>query len=82
MLGKARFYIGMPIATAARRLFRQTRNKDKQRVRFRRKRETLGHDGSAMVVETTYNSGADGNYVSEEGRATLRLPILRKSWWA
>ena len=32
-----------------------------------------------MSAEVTYDSGADGNYMSEEDRAKLGLPILRKS---
>ena len=35
--------------------------------------------GSAMMVELTYDSGADGNYVIKRDRAKLGLPILRKS---
>ena len=35
--------------------------------------------GSAMAVEMTYDSGADGHYVSERDRAKLGLPILRRS---
>ena len=67
------------IAATARRLFKQAKNKTKQRVRFAHKAEILGQGGSAMAVEITYDSEADGNYVSEEDRAKLRLPILRKS---
>ena len=33
----------------------------------------------AMSTEVTYNSGADGNYMSEDDRAELGSPILRKS---
>ena len=68
----------MTIATAARRLFKQARNKTRQRVRFASKTVTLGRE-SAMIVEATYDSGADGHYVSERDRAKLGLPILRKS---
>ena len=32
-----------------------------------------------MAAEITYDSGADGNYVSKEDRASLKLPILRTS---
>ena len=32
-----------------------------------------------MAAEVTYNSGADRNYMSEEDRAKLGLPILCES---
>ena len=32
-----------------------------------------------MAAEVTYDSGADRNYMSEEERVKLGLPILRKS---
>ena len=41
--------------------------------------ETQEYDESAMAAEVTYNSGADGHYMSEEDRAKLGLPILWES---
>ena len=71
--------VGMTIATTARRLFRQTKNNTRQRVRFASKVDTVGKAGSTMTVEATYDSEPDGNYISKENRVVkLRLPILRK----
>ena len=67
------------MATAARRLFKQIKQGSKQRVRFATSVNTQEYDESAMAAEVTYDSGADGNYMSEEDRAKLGLPILRVS---
>ena len=67
------------VATAACRLFKQIKQQSKQRVRFSSSVDTQEYDESAMTAEVTYDSGADGNYMSEEDRARLGLPILRES---
>ena len=41
--------------------------------------DTHEYDESAMAAEVTYDSGADGNYMSETNRAKLGLPILCES---
>ena len=41
--------------------------------------DTQEYDESEMAVEVTYDSRANGNYMSEEDRARLGLPILRES---
>ena len=38
---------------------------------------TYGHESQALVV--TYDSGADGHYISKADHQQARLPILRKS---
>ena len=48
-------------------------------MRFATSVNTQEYDESAMAAEVTYDSGADGNYMSEEDRAKLGLPILRVS---
>ena len=52
-------------------------NKAKQ-VRFRPK-HTVGLIKDTSVVMITYNSGADGHYISEKDRKAAGLPILRPS---
>ena len=37
------------------------------------------YEESAISAEVTYDSGAHGNYMSEEDRAKRGLPILQKS---
>ena len=50
-----------------------------KRVRFKRDTTTatFNKDDEAFVV--TYDSGADGNYISEADRKKAGLPILRAS---
>ena len=71
--------LGSTVATAARRLCKQIKEGSKKRVRFATKVDTQEYDELALATEVTYDSGADGNYISEEDRAKLGLPTLRKS---
>ena len=48
-------------------------------MRFARKTKTVKFNSSDEAVIVTYNSGSDGNYVSEADRTKLGLPILRIS---
>jgi hypothetical protein len=64
------------VATAARRLFKQIKQKSRQRVRFANSVNKQEFSEEAMAAEVTYDSGANGNYMSEEDRASLGLPIL------
>ena len=41
--------------------------------------DTQEYDELAIAAEVTYDSGADGNYMSEANRAKLGLPIFRES---
>ena len=50
-----------------------------KRVRFKRETETATFRSEDEPIIVTYDSGADGNYISEEDRAKAGLPILRAS---
>lgn len=57
----------------------RTLNNNIRKVRFKRQnseRRYLSNDKPIMI---TYDSGADGNYLSEKDRAQAGLPILRPS---
>ena len=71
--------LGSTVATAARRLCKQIKEGSKKRVRFAANVDTQEYDELALSTEVTYDSRADRNYMSEEDRAKLGLPILRKS---
>ena len=71
--------LGSAVATAARRLCKQIKEGSKKRVQFASKVDTQEYNELAMATEVTYDSEADGNYMSEDDRAKLGLPILRKS---
>ena len=64
------------MATAARRLCKQIKEGSKKRVQFAAKVDTQEYNELAMATEVTYDSGADGNYMSEDDRAKLGLPRL------
>ena len=70
--------MGYAIRAQAKRAV-QTLLQSRPHVRFdtRVQVRTYGHDSPALVV--TYDSGADGHYISEADRQRSRLPILRKS---
>ena len=73
------FGLGRTVATAARRLFQQMKRGSTKTVRFESKPsvQTFGDNDKAIMI--TYDSGADGSYMSKDDRATLGLPILRQS---
>ena len=71
--------MGMTVATAARRLVQQIKRGRTKRVRFAMQPLVQNFDVGEELVMITYDSGADGNYVSEEDRARLGMPILQES---
>jgi len=71
--------LGRLLSAATRRLIRKMTNSNQHRISFA---------GQAMVAEyntknstgmVTYDSGADGHYISEKDRKAVGLPILRIS---
>ena len=58
--------IGQTLETAARRLLQQIKKGSTKRVRFAMHPSVQKIDVGEEPVMITYDSGADGNYVSEE----------------
>ncbi len=48
-------------------------------VRFAKNNEVHIFDNTETPIMITYNSGADGHYISEKDRRKVGLPIIRKS---
>lgn len=70
--------VGIALSAAARRLVRRA-TREENHVKFAARPTTVSfckEDTAAMV---TYDSGADGNYISETDRARAGMPILRVS---
>ena len=73
--------IGRALSAAVRRTVRhctQKYNKN-NRVTFKRQDDIALYTEEEAAVHITYDSGADGHYVSEKDRKQLGLPILRIS---
>ena len=51
----------------------------KKGVRFESKIKVRTYHGNDESIMVTYDSGADGNYVSKDDRRKAGMPILRKS---
>ena len=69
---------GYSMGTSIRRAISQLRP-DTPRVRFATTKRVRQFHGEAAAVMITYDSGADGHYISEKDRQQARLPILRQS---
>ena len=69
---------GQALGTELRR-FSRSLTRDKRKVGFARETKTVTFNRSDEAVMVTYNSGSDGNYVSEADRTKVGLPILRIS---
>ena len=67
------------VATAERRMFQQTKKGSTKRVRFAMQPSVQRFDAGEEPLMITYDSGADGNYVSKEDQARLGMPTLRQS---
>ena len=62
---------GQTVATAARRLFRQIQKGTTKRVRFSSRPGVCNYVEGQESIMITYDSGADGHYMSEDDRAKL-----------
>ena len=71
--------IEQTVATAALQMFQQINKGSTKRLRFAIQPSVQRFDVGEEPVMITYESGADGNYVSEKDRARLGMPILRQS---
>ena len=73
--------IGRALSATVRRAVRQYTKKysKNNRVTFEGNNTTATFNELAAAVHITYDSGADGHYVSERDRQQLGLPILRVS---
>jgi hypothetical protein len=70
---------GYNISTAFRRAI-QTIKPNTKRVRFATKFTTRSSNTNKTSTLITYDSGADGHYISERDRIAAGLPILRQSY--
>ena len=73
------FGLGRTVATAARRLFQQVQQGSTKRARFANRPAVQTYEDEDTAIMITYDSGSDGNYLSEADRNKLGLPILRQS---
>ena len=69
---------GYRIGTAIRRATQTLQAKPK-RVRFASQHSTRNFNSNDPLPLITYDSGADGHYISEKDRIAAGLPILRRS---
>jgi hypothetical protein len=76
-MGQHSGYIGYSISSG----FKRTINKltPKKHVRFAKTHRILEFKTTEIAAMITYDSGADGNYVSERDWAAVGLPIIRES---
>ena len=70
---------GQAITTAVQYFLKQVQQRSEKRVRFDIKPRTQQFRDHKEVVVVTYDSGTDGNYMSESDRKHLGLPMLRES---
>ena len=66
------------IGTSLRRGLQKI-SSEKHRVQFSKANSVTSFGSADNAAMITYDSGADGHYISEEDRKRARLPILRKS---
>ena len=66
------------IGTSLRRRMHKI-GRDKHRVQFSTANSVTSFDSDDNAAMITYDSGADGHYISEEDRKRASLPILRRS---
>ena len=66
-------------SAATRRLVRKLTNSNQNRVTFAGQAMVAEYNPEDTTVMITYDSGADGHYISEDDRKTIGLPILRIS---
>lgn len=71
--------IGQTVATSARQLFRQVAKDRTRSIRFAGKPSVQIFSNNNEAVMVPYDSGLDWNYMSEDDRSNLGLPIPRKS---
>ena len=68
------------IRTIVGKAFSSLLHPEKRRVRFAKETSTRMFDKqNESIVLMTYDSGADGHYMSEKDRKQLHLPILKQS---
>ena len=67
------------LSAATRRLVRKITNSNQHRVTFAGQAMVAEYNPEDTTVMITYDSGADGHYISEDDRKTIGLPILRIS---
>ena len=70
--------VGYAMSVTFRRAIRHLKS-DKQRVRFQSKQTIATFQDGDEAVRITYDSGADGNYISKADRKKAGLPILQHS---
>ena len=71
--------LGRMLSAATRRLVRKLTNSNQNRVTFAGQAMVAEYNPEDTTVMITYDSGADGHYISEDDRKTIGLPILRIS---
>ena len=71
--------LGQMLSAATRRLVRKITNSNQNPVTFAGQAMVAEYNTEDSTVMVTYDSGADGHYISEKDRKTVSLPILRIS---
>jgi hypothetical protein len=67
------------LSAPTRRLVRKITNSNQHRVTFAGQAMVAEYNSKNSTVMVTYDSGADGHYISEKDRKKVGLPILRIS---
>jgi len=71
--------LGRMFSAATRRLVRKITNSNQHHVTFAGQDMVAEYNTENSTEMVTYDSGADGHYISEKDRKTVGLPILRIS---
>ena len=71
--------MGRALSATARRLVRKVTNNNQKHVTFAGEATVANYNKEDAAVLVTYDSGADGHYISEGDRKRMGLPILRIS---
>jgi len=70
--------IGYSLHAKAKRVMQNLLSK-RPHVQFATKAQICTYHTEQQAIMVTYDSGADGHYISEANQAKTRLPILRQS---
>ena len=71
--------LGRMLSAATCRLVRKITNSNQHCITFAGQAMVAEYNTKNTTVMVTYDSGADGHYISEKDRKTVGLPILRIS---
>jgi hypothetical protein len=77
LLQQSKKNLGRMLSAATRRLVRKITNSNQHCVTFAGQAMVAEYNTKNSTVMVTYDSGADGHYLSEKDRKTVGLPIRR-----